>query len=108
MFEKSLKLLLVGRPRSGGWRMRPCIRGPLWRFLPETVRASLEPFIPDQKHRLCDIKRGEGWIDGSHNDHIGQRHLLVAQAESLPSEENPDPLPLRNALPHILHAPLGG
>ena len=54
--------------------------------------GELEPFIGDDHHGLPEIERGEGRIDRQGDDAVGERDLVVLQADALAAEQDADGL----------------
>ncbi len=48
----------------------------------------LHPFVGDEQHRLGQVERGVGGVDGEGDDGVGQRHLVVVEPRALRPEQD--------------------
>ena len=71
-------------------------------MLAEGFGIGLVPFIAHQQHGLRDVDGREGGVDGGGDDHIGQRHLIIAEAPALAAKQKCDTLTPRDAGAHVM------
>ncbi len=82
MIEETVQGLLLRRLHLRAGKRRLRLAG----------QARLHPFIRHQQHRLGDVERRKGRVDGKSDDLVGQRHFLVRQSEFLATEQDASPL----------------